>query len=297
MREVRSGPARRRDRRRPTTVGRAAARRRASASACTVDVLHNARGGDSKGQVTLTAAAGLDGGAGARSRSRSRGPASARPTRFTVTPSPSIADRDIQIEAVATADGQRISRGLRADRSPRPRGCATCIARRRPTCAASTSTTVPGLKVGYVMGVGDQVPHGIAAARRAGDAARRARAGARPTSSQFDAIMTGTRAYAVREDLKTYNRRLLDYVEGRRQHDRALQHAGAGAEHSSRRIPASCRAAPRKCRRRIRRSTILAPTHQAFNWPNKITKADFDGWVEQRGSKFFTQVGRGVSRR
>jgi hypothetical protein len=32
---------------------------------------------------------------------------------------------------------------------------------------------------------------------------------------------------------------------------------------------------------------ILAPTHQAFNWPNKITLADFDGWVEQRGSKFF----------
>ena len=32
--------------------------------------------------------------------------------------------------------------------------------------------------------------------------------------SQFDAIMTGTRAYAVREDLKTYNHRLLDYVEG-----------------------------------------------------------------------------------
>ena len=35
--------------------------------------------------------------------------------------------------------------------------------------------------------------------------------------------------------------------------------------------------------------TILAPTHQSFNWPNKITAADFDGWVEQRGSKFFTK--------
>ena len=34
--------------------------------------------------------------------------------------------------------------------------------------------------------------------------------------------------------------------------------------------------------------TILAPEHQSFNWPNKITAADFDGWVEQRGSKFWT---------
>ncbi len=33
---------------------------------------------------------------------------------------------------------------------------------------------------------------------------------------------------------------------------------------------------------------ILSNTHEAFNWPNKITAADFDGWVEQRGSKFFS---------
>ena len=31
--------------------------------------------------------------------------------------------------------------------------------------------------------------------------------------SRFNAIMTGTRAYAVRDDLKTYNRRLLDYAK------------------------------------------------------------------------------------
>ena len=30
---------------------------------------------------------------------------------------------------------------------------------------------------------------------------------------QYDAIMTGTRAYAVRDDPKIYNRRLLDYVQ------------------------------------------------------------------------------------
>ena len=29
----------------------------------------------------------------------------------------------------------------------------------------------------------------------------------------FDAIVTGTRAYAAREDLKTYNNRLLEYVK------------------------------------------------------------------------------------
>ena len=34
--------------------------------------------------------------------------------------------------------------------------------------------------------------------------------------------------------------------------------------------------------------SILAPGEQSFRWPNQITTADFDGWIEQRGSKFFT---------
>ena len=32
--------------------------------------------------------------------------------------------------------------------------------------------------------------------------------------------------------------------------------------------------------------TILAPDHPAFNKPNKITQADFDGWVQERGTYF-----------
>jgi hypothetical protein len=34
---------------------------------------------------------------------------------------------------------------------------------------------------------------------------------------------------------------------------------------------------------------ILAPRDPVFSWPNAIGKADFDGWVEQRGSKFWTE--------
>jgi hypothetical protein len=70
--------------------------------------------------------------------------------------------------------------------------------------------------------------------------------------SQYDAIMTGTRAYAVREDLKTYNQRLLDYVkEGgnlvvlyNTQELIPAKFAPFPGDHGQR---------PRKCRRRIRR--------------------------------------------
>jgi hypothetical protein len=35
--------------------------------------------------------------------------------------------------------------------------------------------------------------------------------------------------------------------------------------------------------------TIIEPANPVFNTPNKITAADFDGWVEERGSKFMTE--------
>ncbi len=32
--------------------------------------------------------------------------------------------------------------------------------------------------------------------------------------------------------------------------------------------------------------TLLKPGSPAFAWPNRITKADFNGWVEERGHGF-----------
>jgi len=62
-----------------------------------------------------------------------------------------------------------------------------------------------------VMGVGDSVPLGL---QQLG--AQVTLLGERELASgnlaEYDAIMTGTRAYAVRDDLKTYNQRLLDYA-------------------------------------------------------------------------------------
>ncbi len=99
--------------------------------------------------------------------------------------------------------------------------------------------------------------------------------------------MTGTRAYAVREDLKTYNTRLLDYVK-----------AGGNMlvlYNTAELIPAQFSPFPAENPRNSEEVSeedspveILAPAQQAFRWPNAITKADFEGWIEQRGSKFFS---------
>jgi hypothetical protein len=135
------------------------------------------------------------------------------------------------------------------------------------------------------MGVGDQVPDGI---RQLGYTVTLLDEGelARGTLSRFDAIVTGTRAYAVREDLRTYNRRLLDYVEQggnlvvlyNTQELVPNQFAPRPGELTPRAEEVSEEDSP---------VDVLAPDVPMLTWPNRITKADFGGWVEQRGSKFW----------
>src|SRR5207253_7825714 len=71
--------------------------------------------------------------------------------------------------------------------------------------------TAPNLTIGYVMGVGDEVP---AAIEQLG--AKLELLGADDLAwgnlSRFDAIVTGVRAYERRDDLRANNNRLLDYV-------------------------------------------------------------------------------------
>jgi hypothetical protein len=145
----------------------------------------------------------------------------------------------------------------------------------------------PALKVGYVMGIGDEVPAGIA------------QLGATVTTlaeqdlatgnlAQYDAIVTGTRAYAVREDLKTYNRRLLDYVKDGGNLI-VLYNTQEFVPDRYAPYPGQLPARAEEVSEEDSPVEILAASHKAFNSPNRITKADFDGWVEQRGSKFFTE--------
>ena len=144
-----------------------------------------------------------------------------------------------------------------------------------------------GLRLGYVMGVGDRVPEGIA---QLGVTVDLLDTGALASAdlSMYDVIMTGTRAYAVRPDLHTYNRRLLDYAK-----------AGGNLivlYNTQEMVPADVSPFPAELPRRAEEVseedspvTILAPDHQALTWPNRITLADFDKWVEQRGSKWWSE--------
>ncbi len=247
-----------------------------------VDVVHNADAA-STGAVTLAMPAGWTSTPAAHPFAFARAGERAS-YRFTVQ-APIIDAKPYTVTAVVTSAGQTYREGyeLIDQRDLELRYLY------RPSTVEVRGidvTVLPNLKVGYVMGVGDQVPLGL---QQLG--AQVTLLGERELASgdlaQYDAIMTGTRAYAVREDLKTYNTRLLDYVK-----------AGGNMivlYNTSELIPAQFAPFPAENPRNSEEVSeedspveILAPTQQAFRWPNAITKADFDGWVEQRGSKFFS---------
>ena len=144
----------------------------------------------------------------------------------------------------------------------------------------------PRLKVGYVMGVGDEVPNGI---EQMGGEVTLLDASDLATGEldSYGAIVVGTRAYAVRQDLITYNQRLLDY---------ARQGGNLIILYQTQEfLPEKWAAFPAELPRRAEEVSeedspmqILAPDHPLLTRPNRIVPADFDGWVEQRGSKFFS---------
>jgi LmbE family N-acetylglucosaminyl deacetylase len=140
-----------------------------------------------------------------------------------------------------------------------------------------------GLSVGYLTGTGDDVPEGI---RQLGAAVTLIDSAALATGdlSRFDIILLGIRAYAVREDVKTYNSRLLEYVE--RGGVLVVQYNTPEFDNNYGPYPYQMTRRPEEVSEENSPMEILEPGDPVFTTPNRITQADFDGWVEQRGSKF-----------
>jgi len=252
-----------------------------------VDLVNNAIQG-SAGQITLKLPAGWTSMPSSLPFSFTR-PGEKATYRFVVRPGV-IDGRDYEIEAIATANGKAFKIGYEAiehrdletrylfhDAIGRVRGVDVRIA--------------PGLKVGYVMGVGDDVPAGI---MQLGVQVRPLEAQdlASGDLSQYDAIMTGTRAYAVRDDLRTFNRRLLDYVQNGGNLIVLYNTPAEFDPNAFAPFPAQLPRDAEEVSEEDSPVTILAPTRPEFTTPNAITTADFAGWIEQRGSKFFSQWDR-----
>src|SRR5205823_2254912 len=102
----------------------------------------------------------------------------------------------------------------------------------------------------------------------------------------FDVILLGVRTYAARPDLSTYNQRLLDYV--RNGGVMIVQYNTPEFDHNYGPYPYKMGDEPEEVTDEDSKVAILDPKNPVFSWPNRITEADFRGWIEERGSKFLT---------
>ena len=157
----------------------------------------------------------------------------------------------------------------------------------RTTIRSVAVTPLDGLNVGYAMGVGDEVPAAIEALGASVRLLNEADLASGDLDA-YDAIVVGTRAYAVRRDLVENNQRLLDYA-GRGGNVVVLYQTQEFVPSEMAPYPASLPPGAQEVSEQDAPVELLAPSHPLLTTPNRISEADFDGWLEQRGSKFFAE--------
>jgi LmbE family N-acetylglucosaminyl deacetylase len=150
-----------------------------------------------------------------------------------------------------------------------------------PVAVLNIDLKTRGKKIGYIIGAGDKVPAALEQmgfdVTMLGEKELQ-----RYNLKQFDAIISGVRAYNTNEWLNPAYARLMKYVEDGG--NLIVQY------NTSNQIgPVRAKIGPYNfniTRNRITdegaKVTFLKPEHPVLNFPNKINDADFTGWIQER---------------
>jgi hypothetical protein len=149
--------------------------------------------------------------------------------------------------------------------------------------AVSVSLATRGHNIGYLPGAGDDVPRSLTEMGYQVTELTTADLIADKLRS-FDAVVVGIRALNVREDLAAHMPALFSYVETGG--NVIMQYNTASGLLVPNVAPYPLRISSDRVTDERATPTLLAPEHAALNSPNRITAADFDGWVQERGLYF-----------
>jgi len=148
------------------------------------------------------------------------------------------------------------------------------------------------LKVGYIMGAGDDIPTVL---EQIGMNVTMIRADklASQDLSKYQTIVLGIRAYDTQKGVIDNNKRLLDFVEngGRL----VVQYNTLGSFgvpidfNSGKYTPYPTTLSRARVSVEEAPVTILDPANPIFHSLNEITQKDFEGWVQERGLYFMSQ--------
>jgi len=191
------------------------------------------------------------------------------------------------VKASATAAGQTYAQGYQVIEYPHTTRRHVLLDPQITVKALDVSVK-PNLSVGYVMGVGDEVPAALE------------QLGVKLTMitpddlawgdlSRYDVIMTGVRAYERRVDLRAYNQRLLDYAEAG---GTVIVQYNKFEFNDAQYGPYPAKVGRERVTDENAEMKLVDPAHPVFNSPNKISRADWANWVQERGLYFLDQAGR-----
>ena len=194
---------------------------------------------------------------------------------------------DFLVRAVVKAGNQEFRRGYAAIAYPHIETRYVYSPAESKVEVLDVATTISS--VGYVEGTGDTVP----------DALRQLGINVTMLSpkdiaaadlSKFPAIVLGVRAYAVRDDLRAYNKRLMDYVSNGGTLITQYNRANEVGNIQIAPYPITMANVNQNNTERVTHEDapvkILDQGNPILNVPNKITEKDFDGWVDERGTFF-----------
>ena len=140
---------------------------------------------------------------------------------------------------------------------------------------------ITGKKIGYIIGAGDKVPAALEQMGYQVTFLKEADMN-KHVLRQFDAIVTGVRAYNIHEWLNNAYDVLMDYIkEGGvllTQYNTNNQIGPVKA----RMAPYPFTISKNRITDELATVKFLLPENPAVNIPNKITSTDFEGWVQER---------------
>jgi hypothetical protein len=201
---------------------------------------------------------------------------------FTVTP-PAAESNGVLRAEIELPDGRRISQSLTDIDYPH-------IPAQRVFGDASAKLVREdvkkrGTRVGYIMGAGDEVPDALRQIGYEVDLLTDADL-ERGAFSKYDALVTGVRAYNARPAMKAAHAKLMQYVESGG--TLVVQYNSLNPQPLLVDPPGPYPFKVTNERVTVEEAPVrfVDPAHPLLNTPNKITQADFEGWVQERGLTF-----------
>jgi LmbE family N-acetylglucosaminyl deacetylase len=201
--------------------------------------------------------------------------------RFSMVPVSGAAAGEYTVKAIVREGSGSYDSGYQVVEYPH-------IHRRQVPETASARVKVIDVKVdsdariGYVMGVGDQVP---AALEQIGARVEMITPEVLASGdlSRYTVIVTGVRAYERRADLRANNNRLLQYVE---QGGTVLVQYNKFEFNEAQYGPYPAKVSANRVTDENSPVEILQPENRIFNKPNRIGPDAWVGWVQERGLYF-----------